>query len=46
MQPYLKQLMKNLVSYSLDVSIPVQSNISEKRLFDLIILAIDYYRLI
>ena len=43
MQPYLEQLIKNLVSYSLDVNIPVQSNASEKQLFDLAVSAIDYY---
>ncbi len=36
--------MKDLVSYSLDVNIPVQSDAPERRLFDLAVLAIDYYR--
>ena len=35
--------MKDLVSYSLEVNILMQSNISKKKLFDLVILAIDYY---
>ncbi len=43
MQPRLKQLMKDLVSYSLDVNISVQSDVPEKRRFDLVISAIDYY---
>ncbi len=36
--------MKDLVSYSLDINILVQSDVSEKKLFYLTILAIDYYR--
>ncbi len=36
--------MKDLVSYSLDVNIPVQSNTPERILFDLAVLAIDYHR--
>ncbi len=36
--------MKDFVSYSLDVNIPVQSDALERRLFDLAISAIDYYR--
>ncbi len=43
-QPYLEQLMKDLVSYSLDVNIPVQSDVPERRLFDLAVSAIDYHR--
>ncbi len=38
--------MKDLVRYSLDVNIQVQSDAPEKRLFDLVVLAIDYHRLI
>ncbi len=36
--------MKDLVSYSLDVNIPLQSNAPERRLFDLVVPAIDYHR--
>ncbi len=36
--------MKDLVSYSLDVNIPVRSNAPERRLFDLAVSAIDYHR--
>ncbi len=36
--------MKDLVSYSLDVNIPMQNNIPENRLFNLVVLATDYYR--
>ncbi len=43
-QPHLEQLMKDLVSYSLDVNIPVRSDAPERRLFDLTVLAIDYHR--
>ena len=43
-QLYLEQLMKDLVSYSLNINISVQSNTCEKKLFDLAVLAIDYYR--
>ncbi len=35
--------MKDLITYSLDVNIPVQSNVPEKRLFDLAVSAIDYH---
>lgn len=38
--------MKNLISYSLDVNISVQSNIVKKKLLDFAVLVIDYYRLI
>ncbi len=43
-QPHLEQLMKDLVSYSLDVNILVRSNAPERRLFNLAVLAIDYHR--
>ncbi len=43
-QPHLEQLMKDLVSYSLDVNIPVRSDTPERRLFDLAVSAIDYHR--
>ncbi len=36
--------MKDLVSYSLDVNIPVRSNAPERRVFDLPVSAVDYYR--
>ncbi len=36
--------MKDLVSYSLDVNIPVRSDAPERRLFDLAVSAIDYHR--
>ncbi len=36
--------MKDIVSYLLDVNIPVQSDPPEKRQFNLAVLAIDYYR--
>ena len=35
--------MKDLVSYLLDVYILAQNNIIEKRLFDLVVLSINYY---
>ncbi len=35
--------MKDLVSYSLDVNIPVRSDAPERRLFDLVVSAIDYH---
>ncbi len=35
--------MKDLVSYSLDVNIPVRNDAPERRLFDLAVLAIDYH---
>ncbi len=38
--------MKALVSYSLDVNIPVQNDAPERRLFNLAVSAIDYHRLI
>ncbi len=38
--------MKDLVSYSLDINIPMQSDVPEKRLLDLTVSAVDYYRLI
>ncbi len=44
MQPYLEQLIKDLVRYSLDVNIPVQSDAPKKRLCDLAISVIDYHR--
>ncbi len=43
MQTPLEQLMKDLVSYSLDVNILVQSDAPEKRLFNPAVLAIDYH---
>ncbi len=43
MQPHLEQLIKDLVSYSLDVNIAMRSNATERRLFDLAISAIDYH---
>lgn len=45
-QTHLEQLMKDLISYSLNINILEQSNIPEKRLFDLAVLTIDYYQLI
>ena len=42
-QPHLEQLMKDLVSYSLDINIPVQSDVPERQLFNLAVLSIDYY---
>ena len=42
----LKQLMKDLVCCSLDVNIPVQSNVVERRLFNRAFEAIDYYCLV
>ncbi len=36
--------MKDLVSYSLDVNIPVRSDAPERKLFDLAVSAIDYHR--
>ncbi len=43
-QPHFEQLMKDLVSYSLDVNIPLRSDAPERRLFNLAVLAIDYHR--
>ena len=43
MQPHLELLMKDLISYLLDINIPMQSNAFKKRLFNFTILAIDYY---
>lgn len=42
MQTHLEQLMKDLVDYLLDVNIPMQSNATGKRLFNLSVLAIHY----
>ena len=42
-QPHLEQLIKDLVCYSLDVNIPFQSNAAERRLFERVVEAIDYY---
>ena len=38
--------MKDLVCYSLDVNIPVQNDAAEKRLFNHVVEAIDYYCLV
>ncbi len=35
--------MKDLISYSLDINIPVQNNVPEKKPFNLVDLAIDYH---
>ena len=35
--------MKDVVSYLLNINIPVQNNTFKKRLFDFIVLTIDYY---
>lgn len=46
MQSYLKQLMNDLIGYLLGINIPVQNNVSRKRLFDFAISTIEYYHLI
>lgn len=38
--------MKDLVFYSLDVNIPMQNNTAEKKLFNYVVEAIDYYLLV
>ncbi len=43
-QPNMEQLMKDLVSYSLNVNILVQNEAPERRIFDLAVLAINYHR--
>ncbi len=43
-QPHLEQLIKDLVSYSLDVNIPMRSVAHERRQIDLAVSAIDYHR--
>ena len=40
----MEHLIKDLISYSSDVNIPVQNNAFKKRFFDLAVLTIDYHR--